>query len=1527
MKNNTHISKKSNTFFSKISCCFQSVLFLFLITNYTVKAQVSEYAFSESLEPYTELTTPYSIAYAEPWDNHTNNNTHLADLGFTFNLDGTDFTQCYISPNGFITFGNTQPTATTYAPLSVATAYQGAVSALGIDLKSPELADNNVPIIDPYDIVYKTTGATGNRIFTVQWKNARRKADSGFFNFQIKLRENGDIIEIHYGACAPQGANNRTVQVGIRGANNAFNQGNVQNRMQNGTTGYNPWTLGNTISGTANNSTLRTSEITYPDLGLRYRYTPVSPCTTPTAAPTNLQIGATNITHNSFVGNSFTPASPAPTNYLVLRSLVNTPPNISEIQGIFWAVNNEINSTYTVVSVSNATTFNQTGLQPQTQYYYWVIPFNRNCKGAPAYYMANMLSSNAKTCMQPTSALAATNIEGNSFTANWNAVSGATDYRIDVATDNAFTNIVPGYNNLSVGNITSFNVTGLASLGSYRYRVRAIGNAGYCVINSNTITVNLPCGYYEIPYTQNFDSAPLLGLPPCFTRVNNNGDMIQWGVQTATYSSSPRSMFIAKNNTVDMDDWFFLPGLKLTGNVSYRLFFKYSTNSSGIYHENLRVRFGTEQNIAGMNETLLDLANIDNNSFNDIYVDFTPVTDGVYYIGYHGYSVADQSYIAIDDISITESPTCFEPTEIEINSVGVNTATISWVAASPPPSNGYQYYISTSATPPTGSTTPTGSVGAGITTANINGLNASTFYYIWVRGNCGASRSVWTEVETFSTECNPPIVTSSNGVTRCGIGTATISATPNSGSTINWYETPTGGIPIASGNNLLLPTLSTTTTYYAEAIAYGATALAGLKSPSESGGLIVNSTTNPLYYNNVSTIFNVLESTSLQSIDIFPIASGQSGQLTLRNASNIAIASFPFVTNVSGGNTPQTVMLNFQLYPGNYTLYVSNMPTSGLRMNTTGSIYPYTSSVANITGNNYISEDENDSPSNYFFFLYNWKFTTECKSPRVSVTATVTTPPAISISSSSEEICFGETSATVTISGHASYNTFMWSPATGVSGSPETGYTFNPDTTTTYTLTASQTSGAMCSNTVNITITVNPIPPAISIVPNTVIMCQDEIRSLAASVGSAELAVIFNEDFNAATNNWTVANTSIVGDTDASQWTLRQSVYNYSSQYWTKSFSSNDASQFYMANADAQGSIPNMLTRTTLTSPPINLSGYVSATLSFWHYLRYVSGDQMNIQISTDNGNTWGVLHTYLGSQGGPLDFVNATINLDSYVGNTLRIRFSFQSNWGYAWLIDNVQILAGLSLEVLWSPEDGLYEDEFATIPYTAGTAIGVVYAKPDATTTYTATALGTNGCSTSADVLIQVDEKPEGGILTTDIQILCGSQTPSDITLSGHTGNIIRWESADDSNFTLNVVNIPNTTNTLTAAQMGVIGVGRYFRAVIAYGVCDNVYSDVLLISYPVTIWDGTSWSSGEPDSSTKAIINLAGSYTFTTNIAACSLEIVSGNITVDNNATFLIENEVIVSGGSLTFESGTSLLQTYGSTADNVGAITYK
>jgi hypothetical protein len=85
-------------------------------------------------------------------------------------------------------------------------------------------------------------------------------------------------------------------------------------------------------------------------------------------------------------------------------------------------------------------------------------------------------------------ALKATNVTATSFTANWRAVNGATGYRLDVATDSSFVNFVPGYQDLDVGNTTSYNVTGLAARTIYYYRVRAY-NGNDTSPNSNVIQV------------------------------------------------------------------------------------------------------------------------------------------------------------------------------------------------------------------------------------------------------------------------------------------------------------------------------------------------------------------------------------------------------------------------------------------------------------------------------------------------------------------------------------------------------------------------------------------------------------------------------------------------------------------------------------------------------------------------------------------------------------------------------------------------------------------------------------------------------------------------------------------------------------------------------------------------------------------------------------------------------------------------------------------------------------------------------
>ena len=74
----------------------------------------------------------------------------------------------------------------------------------------------------------------------------------------------------------------------------------------------------------------------------------------------------------------------------------------------------------------------------------------------------------------------------SSFTANWKPVNVATGYQLDVATDSSFTNYVPGYVDLNVGNVTSQNVTGLTPTTFYFYRVRAYNGNGTSV-NSNVI--------------------------------------------------------------------------------------------------------------------------------------------------------------------------------------------------------------------------------------------------------------------------------------------------------------------------------------------------------------------------------------------------------------------------------------------------------------------------------------------------------------------------------------------------------------------------------------------------------------------------------------------------------------------------------------------------------------------------------------------------------------------------------------------------------------------------------------------------------------------------------------------------------------------------------------------------------------------------------------------------------------------------------------------------------------------------------
>lgn len=260
-----------------------------------MQAQVSSYSFTSQSTAYTEITGGTVLATASGTSGAASlddvvYNLAAGTIPFNFNFSGTNYTGCYVSTNGFITFGATAPLAsgstTGYTPLSAITAYSGAASALGRNLNAYFFAGSPSTT---GEIRYQTLGSAPNRTFVVQYKNFKTFNTSGTtfgpsINLQIRLNETSNIIEFAYNCIGNIGA--ATAQVGLRGPNNTFPT-NINNRIV--ANGVNTWPTSN--PGTANTSTCEISGTLLP-AGLVYRFSPIL-CSTP------LSLFATNITQTS----------------------------------------------------------------------------------------------------------------------------------------------------------------------------------------------------------------------------------------------------------------------------------------------------------------------------------------------------------------------------------------------------------------------------------------------------------------------------------------------------------------------------------------------------------------------------------------------------------------------------------------------------------------------------------------------------------------------------------------------------------------------------------------------------------------------------------------------------------------------------------------------------------------------------------------------------------------------------------------------------------------------------------------------------------------------------------------------------------------------------------------------------------------------------------------------------------------------------------------------------------------------------
>jgi Secretion system C-terminal sorting domain len=657
-----------------------------LFTCWQINAQVTSYAFSQSNGTYTALSAPTILANQTATSGTSagalDDVNYTLALPFNFNFAGVNYVSganIFVNSNGFVSFGPTAPTEGTYGPIGSTNAYNGALSAFGLDANGGYgalgsnttgsavititsgntseftvgalISGTGVPVgstvvsvnatqvtisgnctstgtgrtfhVATGQISYGVEGVSPNRKLIIQYTNLRPyNVTQSNLDFQIVLNETSNVIEFIYGSSI-SGTTSSAPQVGLRGSANT----SYLNR-----TSTTSWS--STTAGTTNTQTISFLDTVLPSSGLTFTWFPPS-C----AAPAGFVASALTATTATIAWNA---ASPVPsTGYEYYYSSINTAPSAAG------------------TPTSNLTE-NLTGLSVNTPYYVWL---RSDCGGG-------------------------------TFSA-W----------------------------------------------------------------AGPFTFATPCNPYSVPYFEGFESGYThnVAVAGCISQATLTGTQVWTANSTFTdRNRTPRTGSFNAFLQYSNEDWMFIP-IDLVGGTSYRVSLYARQDGATAANSNIAISYGTANNNAAMTNAIVAATGIIDGTYQEIVGDFVPSTSGTYYVGIKGFMNGTPWYISLDDISITESPSCLNPTSIIASNITSNSVDLSWTDGSGGLQFDYEYAIQA---PGTGVPASAGAQVGDVTIAgegfDINGdpLAANTLYEVYVRSDCGGGDfSPWVGPITFTTSC------------------------------------------------------------------------------------------------------------------------------------------------------------------------------------------------------------------------------------------------------------------------------------------------------------------------------------------------------------------------------------------------------------------------------------------------------------------------------------------------------------------------------------------------------------------------------------------------------------------------------------------------------------------------------------------------------------------------------------------------------------------------------------------------------
>lgn len=716
--------------------------FLMLCVGMTAQTNIANYTFASSMGTYVPITG--ASTFVTTWDN---NISAAIPLGGTFTFGTATYTACYISANGFITFG-AAPSGTNYTPMSTLGTTSGAIAAYGQD------ANNSTVAGAAPAITYTNIGGTTGE-FVVQYAdhaNYYGRAEERL-NFQIRLNLATGAINIVYGSWTVpspnSGGSGITAHVGIRGNSTTWSS-NVNSLTTLDVPVGTTCNWANAITSSANNSSMLFSSANnaiMPSNGLTFTWAPPVVTLAPvrvfsavagiTGTSANLTwtapTGATQYdvqyrvpgtcTWTNFSGN------PVSTNSVALTGL--TPATVYQIRvkssdgtnNAIWSHIPNSTGTASLTGYSTAGTFSTT---------------SPACSGAPT---AGTAVSTA------TSICSATNFTLN-LSGSQTGVTGLT-YQWYSSPDNVTWTAIPS------ATLISAVVTQTAA--TYYQNVVSCGASSSTSTPVQVMQNNfMNCYCTTTPGTVNG-----VDIVTSVKLSNTLG-----AVFTNTSTSNGSNNFDSYNNTpIDL----------VRGTTTNTLQVIYGTdgtqygaawidfNRNGIYE--------TSENIlllstaaAGSGTTTVTFTVPAGASLGNTRIRVRGGSDNAYTAA--GACTAS-SYGETEDyiVNIIVPPTCYVPTGLTTSNPSTSSIDLSWTTPTQGTPVAYIYEIRTSGAAGSGTTglVSTGTVTAPSTSVTATGLSALTGYTAYIVTDCGAGdMSAWSPAKTFTTLANCPVPTALN---------------------------------------------------------------------------------------------------------------------------------------------------------------------------------------------------------------------------------------------------------------------------------------------------------------------------------------------------------------------------------------------------------------------------------------------------------------------------------------------------------------------------------------------------------------------------------------------------------------------------------------------------------------------------------------------------------------------------------------------------------------------------------------------